>query len=174
MSGSSPEEPITTQNVMQHLTAGWNDLQSFLSTLSADQFIAPTDAAGWAIRDHLLHLAVWEAGIIALLQGHSRIAAMGIDAITWESHDDDLINEAIRKHHQQATIHEVQTLLQRTHEQMLQQVATMSDADLARPFRDFQPDSERTEPIVGWIAGNSWGHSAEHLPWMAAIHPATS
>jgi hypothetical protein len=169
MSNVSPDEPITTKNLLRHLTEGWDDLQAFLASLHEAQLTGPIDAVGWTIRDHLVHLAVWEAGIVALLNGKSRLEAMGVDEAVWKSGDDDIINEAIRQNYQSASLAEVLAMLRQTHEQLVQKVASMSDADLLRPYRDFQPDSEHTAPVVGGIVGNSFGHFYEHKPWMAAI-----
>jgi hypothetical protein len=169
MSRISPDEPITIENVLRHLTESWDTLQAFLEPLTDERLTGPADAVGWTVRDHLIHLATGEAGIVALRNGISRIAAMGVDARTWETGDDDLINEVIRQHYQSLLLPDVLALLRQTHEHMIQTVASMSNADLLRPYQDFDPDSDRTDPVVGWIVGDSFGHYAEHLPWMAAI-----
>ena len=45
----------------------------------------------------------------------------------------------------------------------------MSDADLQRPYNHYQPSSDRQQPVIGWIIGNTYGHYEEHQPWIAAI-----
>jgi uncharacterized protein (TIGR03083 family) len=169
MSDISPDEPITTENVLRHLVEGWDALQAFLVPLTDEQLTGPSDAVGWTVRDHLIHLATGDAGIVALLNGTSRIAAMGVDSLTWETGDDDLINDVIRQRYQSLPLPDVLALLRQSHEHLVQKIASMSDADLVRPYQDFDPDSDQTGPVVGWIVGNSFRHYDEHLPWMAAI-----
>ena len=33
---------------------------------------------GWAVKDHLAHIAAWEQSLIGLLDGRNRLAAMGV------------------------------------------------------------------------------------------------
>jgi hypothetical protein len=51
----------------------------------------------------------------------------------------------------------------------LKQIEALSDQDLQKPVSFFQTDSTKTDPIIGWIVGNTFDHYAEHLPWIAAI-----
>ncbi|MBC7872040.1 MAG: hypothetical protein H7Y09_14435, partial [Chitinophagaceae bacterium] len=46
---------------------------------------------------------------------------------------------------------------------------TLSDADLMRPYNYYQPESAQAAPIIDRIAGNTFGHYEEHIPWMQAI-----
>lgn len=50
-------------------------------------------------------------------------------------------------------------------------IGGMSDEDLARPYSHFQPDSPPyyPNPLVGWIAGSSFGHVDLHLTAILAI-----
>jgi|GEM_PF-2242113 len=36
-------------------------------------------------------------------------------------------------------------------------------------YNHYQPRSTQTAPMIGHIAGNTFGHYEEHLPWMQAI-----
>jgi hypothetical protein len=46
----------------------------------------------------------------------------------------------------------------------------MSDADLQRPYNDYQPNDPRdpddNRPALDWVAGNTWEHYAEHMEWI--------
>ena len=43
----------------------------------------------------------------------------------------------------------------------------MSDADLRKPYSHFQPkDPEKKGPVIGWVAGNTYEHYAEHIGWI--------
>ena len=51
-------------------------------------------------------------------------------------------------------------------------LAGLSDADLLKTYRHYQPDEPEENsgaPIIGWIAGNTYEHYAEHQAWVEAL-----
>lgn len=162
-------KPISKADILERIKKGWNELNRYVATLTEAQLTAPTDAAGWTVKDHLMHLAVWEDGVEALLSGQDRIARMGLDAETWNSHNYDRMNAVIQKRYQAESLASVHQKRQAIHERLLQQIASMSDADLHKPFSHYQTDSTRDYPIYDTILGNTDAHYDEHRPWMEAI-----
>ena len=160
---------MTVSEFLQHLDAAWDNLQAFIASLTPEQLAVPTDAAGWTVKDHLMHLVVWEDGINALFEGGDRRERMGVDEATWQSRDYDAINAVIQRQHKDLSLTAVLAALQTSHDAFRRHVAAMSDADLQRPYSDFAPNSDNTRPIIGWLEGDSFGHYEEHLPWMQAI-----
>lgn len=159
---------ITVTNLLRFIEQGWNDLHAFLDTLTDHQLIIPTDAAGWTVKDHIMHMAVWEKGVYTLLQGKPRHEGMGIDEETWNSHY-DVINAAIQQQHQHMPLDEVLQTFTRVHEQLVEKVAALEDEDLLRPYRYFDPSSEVDSPIMDRIVANTFEHYREHKPWISAI-----
>ncbi|MBX3065314.1 MAG: DinB family protein [Anaerolineae bacterium] len=168
MSIEDIHEEVNKANMKRRIVNGWNDMQAFLNTLSEEQLTTPTDAAGWTAKDHVIHMAMWEDGIVALLQGKSRTAAMGIDAATWEQ-DTDEINAVIQKRNRDRSLSDVRAAFQRSHDSMLATLESLKDEDLMRPYSDFDTESINSQPIFASIVGNTFGHYAEHKPWIAAI-----
>ena len=160
---------MTVSEFLQHLDAAWDELQAFIASLTPEQLTVPTDAAGWTVKDHLMHLVVWEDGINALLDGKDRREHMGVDEATWQSRDYYAINAVIQQQHKALALADVLAALQQSHNTFRKHVAAMRDADLQRPYRDFASTSENTQPIIGWLEGDSFGHYLEHIPWMQAI-----
>ena len=172
MSENPADEPITVANLLRHIDQEWADLMAYVMTLSPVQLAELHDAAGWAVKDHLIHLAVWERGITALLAKAPRLAAMGIDAATWDADLEsgaDQVNTAIYVHYGNLTIAEVQATMQRDHTQLVATLTALTDADIQQPYRAFQSDTEVEEPVWGWIVGNTYMHYREHRPWIEAI-----
>jgi hypothetical protein len=147
----------------------WEDLRLYLNLLSESQLTILTDAAGWTIKDHIMHLAVWEEGILALLNGGSRHQAMGLDDALWNGDDVDAINAAIQQQHQHRPQIEVVQALADSHKRMVAKIESMPDEDLQLPYYHYDPDSDHDEAIIHRIAGNTFEHYAEHLPWMSEI-----
>ncbi|MBL8147144.1 MAG: maleylpyruvate isomerase N-terminal domain-containing protein [Anaerolineae bacterium] len=169
MSDQNDLSQITVSEFLQRLDAAWASLQSFLSSLTPGQLSGPTDTAGWTVKDHLVHIIVWEDGINSLLEGGDRRARMGVDEATWAGRDSDAINAAIQQRNRERTPDDVLAALGRTHAAFRNHISGMSDADLQRPYNTLVPTSDDTRPFIGWLEGDSFGHYTEHLPWMQAI-----
>jgi hypothetical protein len=161
--------PLSKTQLLTKIQTGWDNLNNFLANLTEEQKTMPTDAAGWTVKDHMIHMAVWENGVVALLNRQDRAAQMGVDAETWASDDDDQINAVIQKRHQDESLQSVEQERQAIHAQLIQQIEGMSDADLQRPISEYDPDSTAKNTISGPIIGNTYMHYADHIPWMAAI-----
>ncbi len=106
---------MTVSEFLHHLDDAWAELQAFIASLTPEQITVPTDAAGWTVKGHLMHLVVWEDGINALLEQENRRERMSVDEDLWASRDFDAINAAIQQQHHQRTLNDVLATLQRTH-----------------------------------------------------------
>lgn len=155
--------------LLRRIENGWNDFNAYLKTLTEAQLTQPTDAAGWTVKDHIIHLSAWEEGTLALLRRQSRREAMGVDEDTWKNGGFDGINAIIQQRCKDMLLEEVMRTFDNVHRQLVDKVRAMSDEDLQRPFRDYEPASTRENPVIGWIIGNTYEHYAEHQPWIAAI-----
>jgi hypothetical protein len=158
----------TTKEMLKRIAAGWENLQNWLATLSDEQLSHATDAAGWTVKDHLMHLAVWEDGIEALLQKQSRHKRMGLSDSIWENSDVDDINDALRQPHKDKPFSEIRRLSNEIHQRLLATLGALTDDDLNLPYQHYDPSSDRDAPVFGWIV-DVYEHYEEHLPWMQAI-----
>src|SRR5262249_27962136 len=75
--------------LLEKIDKGWNDFNAYLMTLTPPEVTIPTDPAGWRALDHVIHLADWENGVLAMLNKQDRAAAMGVDKATWASQEFD-------------------------------------------------------------------------------------
>ena len=168
MQSENEHDAITVANLLGRIGRGWDDLQAYIATLSREQLTGPADAAGWTVKDHLIHLAAWEDGIAAMLGGESRLAAMGIDQATWER-GTDAVNAAIYARNRDLPLEAALEHCRQVHRRLLDRIGAMDDADLLRPYSHYQPEAASSQPILAWIVGNSFGHYAEHRPWIEAL-----
>ncbi len=163
------QAPVTKAELLSRLEKGWNDFHAYIGTLTEKQLTEPTDAAGWTVKDHIIHLAVWEDGIDALLNKQSRYERMGVDKETFDSGDYDRENAIIQQQHKDRSLMEVFDAFKTVHERLVATIESLSDDDLKRPYNYYQPEYKTERPVVGWIVGNTYGHYAEHIPWIAEI-----
>ena len=168
MTNISSDEPLTRENLLRHIRQGWQDLQAYLSTLTVEQLTLPMDLAGWTAKDHIIHLAVWEDGIRALLEGGSRREAMGVDELTWKS-DVDQINALIQQNHRHLSLERVLETLDHVHSRLMSVLDAMTDEALLLPYNHYAPESDSDSPVFWRVAGNTFLHYEEHLPWIKAI-----
>lgn len=147
----------------------WEKLNAYVATLNDKQLTQLTDAAGWTVKDHLVHLAVWEDGVWALLNKQSRPAQMGVDEATWKRWKFDEINAIIQQMHRDKSWAEVEQKRQASHKRFVEQIEATSEIDLQRPARDFQANSTSTTPVIQIVLGDAFEHYDTHLPWIKAI-----
>lgn len=161
-------DELSRQTLLAKMQVSWKRIMTYLKNLSMEQLSIPTDAEGWAVKDHVIHLAIWERGLLALLNKESRPEAMGIsDEIFsggWE-----LINPIIYQNNRHLPADDVLQIFQKTHEDVVSIIEAMDDEDIQRPYRYFAPETDEERPILVWISINTYKHYDDHLPWIKAI-----
>ena len=162
------EDPITKAELLADIQQGWDDFHAFLAAYSRDQLSTLKDAVGWTPQDHIVHLAVWEDSITALLSGQSQREGLGLDEATWAS-DYDHQNAVLRERYLALSLDEALDLFQQSHARLIAKIEALSDEDLQRPYSHYVPDFDREQPVIGWIIGDTYEHYQEHQPWIAAI-----
>jgi uncharacterized protein (TIGR03083 family) len=166
-------EWITTkQQLLDSLAKATPQLEAFLDALTPEQWSHPSDAAGWAVKDHVAHLAVWQDGITALLRYQPRWPAMGLSSEFVESNAIDTINDAVFQQHKDESPAEVRAMFNASSARFLTVLGELSDDDLHQTYSHYQPFDTNTDsgaPILNWVVGNTSEHFMEHLPWMRAI-----
>jgi len=149
----------------------WKDLDQLIGPLSDEQLARP-GRDGWAIKDHLAHLAAWELSLVALLEGRDRSAAMGVPEAA--DLDTDELNGRLFTLHRDLPPAGARALLERANDQVRTALAGLSDDDLQRPYAHYQPLAEgpsSADPVVGWVAGNTFDHVEEHRQLIAEMIP---
>lgn len=162
------DKSLTRASLMNQMELSWNELQTFIASLTEDQLTRPTDAAGWTVKDHIIHIAMWENAGLALLEGKSKREAMNITPEIWEQ-DDDPINAVIQERYRDMPLAEVMQTLRENHARTMAKLDTMTEADLLLPHRHYQPNSTEERPIMLWVIGDTINHYRDHIPWMKAI-----
>ena len=85
----------TAATILARFENVWADLDRTIKNLSEHELTVIRDPAGWAVKDHLVHLATWDRALLAELDGRPRHQALGLDVSTDGSEDWDAMNAAI-------------------------------------------------------------------------------
>jgi hypothetical protein len=124
-------------------------LEQTVKRLDERQLTEIRDPAGWAAKDHLMHLALWEQSLLASVDGKPRHQALGIDASTDASEDYDGINAQIFAATRHRPLKDVLETLHATH------AATRARLSVAAPapalVKDVPGYTEHYDQHRGWI-----------------------
>jgi len=146
---------------MQPIETAWARLVELVNRVEEAGGLSQAGADGWTVKDHLTHVAAWEHSLLALIEGHDRERAMGLSEAV-EGIDNE--NEAIRKLHENETEDETLVYFRDSHARLVSALGKLSDADLQKPYSHYQStDLDEKRPVVGWVAGNTYEHYAEHI-----------
>jgi hypothetical protein len=75
--------------------------------------------------------------------------------------------------HRNKTPQEAVAFFAGTHAQLMSALDKLSYDDLQLPYSHYQSEIIGVEgvdrPVVGWVAGNTYEHYEEHIPWMTSL-----
>jgi hypothetical protein len=160
--------PKTAAELLSRVDRAWEDLEHTVGRLTPAQLTDVRDPAGWAVKDHLVHLAAWETAFLARLAGRATHEALGLDEATLAL-DEDAVNAAIFARHRPPA--EVLDTVRASHRAARARLATLDDRAVAGAVGDVLPPGAGGDgsPAAPWIAGNTWEHYEAHHGWIRAL-----
>ena len=162
----------TKSELMSEIESSWSQLNTALDRLREGQLTEPQDNKGWAVKDHLTHMAAWERSMIYMLQGKARHEGLGVDEETYLNGDDDEINAAIQERTKGIAPAEALAELRNVHSQLMGMLEGLSDEDLQKPYSHYlpnEPGEPDNNPVLHKIHGNTAAHFNEHLGWIQSL-----
>jgi uncharacterized damage-inducible protein DinB len=131
----------------------WDALREIVGGLDERQLSAPAGPDGWAIKDHLGHLAHWEEYLLSVLEGRDPLVALGLPAD--QEQQEDAVNLALQRRDAGRPAGELSRLLAETHARVVARLEALDDVEL-----------ERRRKVIG---GNTDEHFAEHRAWIREL-----
>ena len=168
----SERQVMTKTALLADIDRTWTALNAALDRLTAEQMTTPKDAQGWTVKDHLIHMTAWERSVVFFLQGKPRHAGLGVDEAVYLEGKDDDINAVIYQQRQDLPLATALTQFRSVHQQLLQLLQPLTDADLQKPYRHYLPDEPGEgdgPPAIDVVYSNSAHHFTEHLAWIEAL-----
>jgi hypothetical protein len=156
---------MNAEEIRHKISGGWHELDAIARSLDAEGLSLHRAPDGWAVKDHLVHVAAWEHWLLALFEHRDKLAAMGagganreiddVNAVVYENHRDDSVEDALR-------------YFRDSHEQLMRVLEKQSTEDFERPYKAFfDPGKETDEqPVLVAVAANTYDHYSEHVEWL--------
>ena len=166
----SDSTPKTTAELLSRLDRAWEALESTLGRLTQAQLTDVRDPAGWAVKDHVMHVAAWEDAFLARLAGRPTHEALGLDEATL-AQDEDTVNAAIFARHRHRPLTEVLNAARASHRAARARLAALGDRAVAGTVADVVPPGAESDggAAAAWIGGNTWEHYEAHHTWIRAL-----
>jgi uncharacterized protein (TIGR03083 family) len=165
------ERRLTKAELLERMAASRQVLESAIAGKDEATLTRP-GADGWSAKDHLAHLTVWQRSLMALLEGRSRPAAMGIEDLTQEEESGFAdVNAVLHDRFKDQPLDQVLAEFRQSRQDLLAILDRFSDDDLYKPYSHYQPHDPpyNPDPVIGWIIGNTFGHEEEHLEWFEGL-----
>ena len=166
----SDAAPKTSAEILSRFDRAWEALEDTLGGLTEAQLTDLRDPAGWAVKDHVMHVAAWEDAFIARLAGRPIHEALGLDEATL-GQDEDAENAAIFVRHRHRPLADVLNAARTSHHAARARLAALGDRALAGTVADVVPPGAESDgsPAAAWIGGNTWEHYEAHHTWIRAL-----
>lgn len=159
--------PRTKADLIERIQQARADLDALVGPLSEAELSQPGPDGGWAVRDHLMHLAEWRWKLLAMMRGRPGYEGLQIDPQTYATAGVDRINAILYERNQPRGTAEILADYHRAHQTVLEAIQQMDESDLRRPY-DLTDYSDPRLLMAG-IAGNTYEHDAEHLGWIREL-----
>jgi hypothetical protein len=168
----SADYPQNVDEVREWIERRRNQLLDLLEAQPEAALVERTDAAGWSAKDHVIHMAMWERGIVYLLRKQPRHVGMGVPEDVFRGHDVDRTNDLIYRQHRDKDWANVRREFDDVHRELLATLDGLTWEDVQRPYSHYapnEPGEDNGDPVAYWIAGNTYGHYDQHREWIEAL-----
>lgn len=156
---------MTAAEIVARVEHGWNELAGIAAGIDDEGLSLHRAPDGWAVKDHLVHVAAWEHWLTALYENRDKLAAMGAEG---SARDIDSVNAAVYEKHRDDTAQEALEYFRSAHRQLVAVLRKQSTEDFQRPYRTFfEPGSESDEqPVLVAVEANTYDHYSDHVKWI--------
>lgn len=156
---------MTAAGVVTRVERSWDELASIAAGLDAEGLSLHRAPDGWAVKDHLVHVAAWEHWLLALFEHRDKLAAMGAEKA---AKDIDAVNNAVYEKHRDDSVDQALGYFRSAHHELMEVLRRQTTEDFERPYKTFfDPGAESDEqPVLVAVAANTYEHYADHIRWI--------
>jgi len=155
---AAPPDPTTKAELLARIRAARASLEDTLSGLDDAALSAP-GPEGWAVKDHLAHLAAWGRKVLANMDGRTGPQVLGVPEDVYKRGDWVEINEIVRAPDKDRPAADIVDDYRQVHITLLERIEDLPESAL---YGD-------DDKLRNNIAGNTYGHDEEHKPWIETV-----
>jgi hypothetical protein len=152
----SEQQPTNKAELMRRIRADRARLEQVLAPLDEAALEKP-GPDGWAIKDHLAHLAAWCQKAAAGVEGRPGYEGLGLDKSAVGLSEEEL-NARLQAGSHPRPASELVAEFRQANEHILQLISDLPESKL------FGPQADKS--LLGNITGNTYEHDAEHQGWI--------
>jgi len=157
---SNDISPQQRADLLERIRNSRAALDQAVAQLNDRQLATPGPDGGWAVKDHLAHLAAWEHKLLAMIQGQPGYMGLQIDAATYEQSDIDELNAILHERFKALSPAAALAESRQSYQQLMATIEALSEATLGAPYAPDDPDEHRR--IIDGIIDNTYDHYDEH------------
>ncbi|MFZ0548593.1 MAG: ClbS/DfsB family four-helix bundle protein [Candidatus Promineifilaceae bacterium] len=162
--------PKTKAELLERMAVAYDAAEALIAAYDEAALTKSLSESGWSAKDYIAHVRDWENGLVAILQKKVRHEEMGLDPALIAAGDYDAENDVLYQKHKNRPLSDVLADFRATHQALLDMLAKLDDEDLQKPYTYYQPNVEEiiagddvNQPVMGWLAGDTYSHYAEHV-----------
>lgn len=141
--------------VLEKIRSGRERLEAAIAGMSEAEMARPGVVGDWSVKDLLAHVTAWEAELVTALW----YTTLGRQPRLGSIRDVDAWNAERYEENRGRPLDRVLGDFRGVYDQLLQRVEKLSDDELNDPQRY---KWTRGEPLLAYIAANSYDHEKEH------------
>ena len=149
-------QPTNKAELIQRIRADRARLERVLAKLD-DAALEKPGPDGWAVKDHLAHLAAWSQKAAAGVEGRPAYEGLGLDKSAVGLSEDE-INARLQARSHILPAAQVLAEFRQANDHILQLIGDLPEAKLF--------GSKADERLLGNITGNTYEHDTEHQGWI--------
>lgn len=164
--------PTSLAELDERIELERNKLLALVDNLPPQERDEIRDPAGWSAKDHMAHLSMWERSMVYLLSGRPRHDGLGVDRETYLRHDYDQTNDAIYREHRDRPWGFLRVQFDEVHGEMIDTLRQVGWDGLHLTYSHYAPDEpgdDSGEPVIYWVAGNTFLHYDMHRGWIEEL-----
>lgn len=125
--------PLNKTQLLAALQKEYTALEKFLAPLTTEQLALTSAPGAWAVKDVLAHLYEWQQMFFKWYEGGQRGENPAVPAPGYKWNQLPALNQAIYEQYQPLTPQQALTMFRESHQQMVEFIATLPEADLTAP-----------------------------------------
>ena len=132
------DTPADLPELLAAIDASWQRYVDVLGRLNDEQWVGPTDAEGWTVKDHVAHVSAWENVVVeVLLHGKPQFETLQMSPEEWATSGMEGASALLYSRQAGQRLSRVQRNRTATHARVVNVLSALSDKDALRPFEDF-------------------------------------